>query len=80
MAVKLRMTRMGKRNRPFFRINAIDSRSPRDGKIIEKLGHYDPIEKDKSRQVVLNAERVKYWLSWRGKKKVSRRRKRNRLE
>jgi small subunit ribosomal protein S16 len=62
MAVKLRMTRMGRRNRPFFRINAIDSRTPRDGKILEKLGHYDPIEKDKSKQVVLNMERVKYWL------------------
>jgi small subunit ribosomal protein S16 len=62
MAVRLRMMRMGRRNRPFFRINAIDSRSPRDGKIIEKLGHYDPIEKDKSKQVVLNTERVKYWL------------------
>jgi small subunit ribosomal protein S16 len=62
MAVKLRMTRIGRRNRPYFRINAIDSRTPRDGKIIEKLGHYDPIEKDKSKQVVLNTERVKYWL------------------
>jgi len=62
MAVKLRMTRMGRRNRPFFRINAIDSRTPRDGKIIEKLGHYDPIEKDLSKQIVLNMERVKYWL------------------
>jgi small subunit ribosomal protein S16 len=62
MAVKLRMTRMGRRNRPYFRINAIDSRTPRDGKIIEKLGNYDPIEKDKSKQVVLNAERIKYWL------------------
>ncbi len=62
MAVKLRMMRMGRRNRPYFRINAIDSRNPRDGKIIEKLGHYDPIEKDLSKQVVLNAERVKYWL------------------
>jgi small subunit ribosomal protein S16 len=62
MAVKIRMTRMGKRNCAFFRINAIDSRTPRDGKIIEKLGHYDPIEKDKSKQVVLNTERIKYWL------------------
>ncbi|MBN1391325.1 MAG: 30S ribosomal protein S16 [Sedimentisphaerales bacterium] len=62
MAVKLRMMRMGRRNRPYFRINAIDSRTPRDGKILEKLGHYDPIEKDKSKQVVLNTERVKYWL------------------
>ena len=62
MAVKLRMTRMGRRHRPFFRINAIESHSPRDGRIIEKLGHYDPVEKDKSKQVVLNLERVKYWL------------------
>ncbi|MDD5063688.1 MAG: 30S ribosomal protein S16 [Phycisphaerae bacterium] len=62
MAVKLRMMRMGRRNRPYFRINAIDSRNPRDGKIIEKLGHYDPIEKDLSKQIVLNIERVKYWL------------------
>jgi small subunit ribosomal protein S16 len=62
MAVKLRMTRMGRRHRPFFRINAIDSRTPRDGKILEKLGHYDPIEKDLAKQVVLNLARVEYWL------------------
>ena len=62
MAVKIRMTRMGRRHRPFFRINAIDSRTPRDGKVLEKLGHYDPIEKDKDKQVVLNVERVQYWL------------------
>ena len=62
MAVKLRMTRIGRRHRPFFRINAIDSRAPRDGKILEKLGHYDPIEKDKDKQIVLNTERVQYWL------------------
>jgi len=62
MAVKLRMTRIGRRHRPFFRINAIESREPRDGKILEKLGHYDPIEKDPAKQVVINLERVKYWL------------------
>ncbi|GAJ08329.1 unnamed protein product, partial [marine sediment metagenome] len=62
MAVKLRLTRMGRRHRPFFRINAVESRTPRDGKILEKLGHYDPIEKDPARQVVLNRERVEYWL------------------
>jgi small subunit ribosomal protein S16 len=53
---------MGRRNRAFFRVSAIDSRTPRDGKIIEKLGHYDPLEKDKSKQIVLNTERIKYWL------------------
>jgi len=62
MAVKLRMTRMGRRHRPFFRINAVESRTPRDGRILEKLGHYDPIEKDPAKQVVLNRDRVEYWL------------------
>ena len=62
MAVKLRMTRIGRRHRPFFRINAVDGRTPRDGKILEKLGHYDPIEKDPAKQVVLNQARVEYWL------------------
>jgi small subunit ribosomal protein S16 len=62
MAVKLRMTRMGRRHRPFFRINAIDSRRPRDGRILEKLGRYDPIEKNKDKQIVLDLERVRYWL------------------
>ncbi|MCK4888115.1 MAG: 30S ribosomal protein S16, partial [Planctomycetes bacterium] len=62
MAVKIRMTRIGRRHRPFFRINAIESRNPRDGRILEKLGHYDPLEKDKAKQIVLKTERVKYWL------------------
>ena len=56
------MTRIGRRHRPFFRINAIESRNPRDGRILEKLGHYDPLEKDKAKQIVLKTERVKYWL------------------
>jgi small subunit ribosomal protein S16 len=62
MAVKIRMTRIGRRHRPFFRINAVESREPRDGRILEKLGHYDPIEKDIAKQIVLDKERVKYWL------------------
>jgi small subunit ribosomal protein S16 len=62
MAVKLRMMRIGRRHRPFFRINAIDGKAPRNGKILEKLGHYDPIEKNKDKQLVLNQDRVKYWL------------------
>ncbi len=62
MSVKLRMTRMGRRHRPYFRINAIESRNPRDGRILEKLGHLDPIEKDPSKQLVIDMERVKYWL------------------
>jgi small subunit ribosomal protein S16 len=62
MAVKIRMTRIGRRHKPFFRINIIDSRTPRDGKIIEKVGHYDPIEKDPEKQLVLNTQRVQFWL------------------
>jgi small subunit ribosomal protein S16 len=53
---------MGRRHRPFFRINAVESRTPRDGKILEKLGHYDPLEKDVSKQIVLQKERVEFWL------------------
>ncbi len=62
MAVKLRMSRIGRRHRPFFRINAVDGRTPGNGKILEKIGHYDPIEKDPDKQIVLNTERAKYWL------------------
>lgn len=62
MSVKLRLMRMGRRHKPFFRLNAIDARSPRDGKIIEKLGYYDPIEKKAEKQLVLNKERIEYWL------------------
>jgi small subunit ribosomal protein S16 len=63
MAVKLRMTRMGRRHRPFFRINVIDSRSPRDGRVIEKLGQYDPLEKDKDKQILLNKDRAQFWIA-----------------
>lgn len=62
MSVKIRMTRMGRRHRPFFRINAVDSRTPRDGRILEKLGHYDPLEKDESKQIVLDREKTQAWL------------------
>ncbi len=62
MSVKLRFVRIGRRHRPFFRLHAVDSRAPRNGRILEKLGHYDPIEKDKDKQVVVDLERVKYWL------------------
>jgi small subunit ribosomal protein S16 len=62
MAVKIRMTRMGRRHRPFFRINAVEGRNPRDGRILEKLGHYDPLEMDATKQYVLNKERIEYWV------------------
>ena len=62
MAVKLRLKRLGRTNRPFYRLNAIDSRSPRDGRVIEELGFYNPIEKDKAKQFSANLERCRYWL------------------
>lgn len=63
MAVKLRLKRFGRTHRPYFRISAVDSRSKRDGRVLEELGAYDPANRDKSRQVVLNAERIQHWLS-----------------
>ena|SRR5947208_15487818 len=62
MAVKLRLSRMGRSHKAFFRLNAIDSRSPRDGSVIEELGFHDPLVKDPSKEFVANLERCKYWL------------------
>ena len=63
MAVRIRMKRMGRKHRPFFRICATDSRSPRDGKVLEELGTYDPMIADTDARVTLDNERLKYWLS-----------------
>lgn len=62
MSVKLRLKRMGRKNRAFYRLNAMDARSPRDGRIIEELGYYDPIEKDPAKAVKVDVERAKYWI------------------
>ena len=62
MAVKLRLKRMGRSNAAFFRLNAIDSRSPRDGRVIEELGYYDPRNKDQSKQFVAKLDRCREWL------------------
>jgi small subunit ribosomal protein S16 len=53
---------MGRKNRAFFRLNAMDSRSPRDGRVIEELGFYDPRAKDETKQFVVNLDRCKHWL------------------
>lgn len=63
MAVRIRMMRMGRRNRPFYRIGAFDAREERDGMAIENLGTYDPMESDKEKQVTIKKDRVEYWLS-----------------
>lgn len=63
MAVKIRLKRLGRRHRPFYRINAMDTRSARDSRVIEELGFYDPIEKESEKALRVNTDRVKYWLS-----------------
>ena len=62
MAVRIRMKMLGRKHRPYFRIVAIDSRQPRDGRILEELGSYDPMVKDTDARVQLKPERVKYWM------------------
>jgi len=63
VAVRLRMKKLGRRHRPFFRVCAMDSRTARDGKPIEELGTYDPMVRDVDARAVLNGERIDYWLS-----------------
>jgi len=61
VAVRIRMKRLGRKHRPYFRIVAIDSRQPRDGRIIEELGSYDPMIKNTDERVRLKLDRVDYW-------------------
>ncbi|HTU89763.1 MAG TPA: 30S ribosomal protein S16 [Gemmataceae bacterium] len=63
MAVRIRMKLMGRKHRPYYRIVAIDHRQPRDGRVIEELGSYDPMVKNTDERVKLNLERVDYWAS-----------------
>ena len=64
MAASIRFSRGGSKKRPYFRLVATDSRSPRDSKFIEKLGTYNPLlAKEDLKRFVVNSERVKYWLS-----------------
>lgn len=60
MAVKIRLRRMGAKKRPYYRIVVADSRTPRDGRFIEAIGQYNPIDKPAS--IRLNEERVFHWL------------------
>jgi len=63
VAVKIRMKKMGRNHQPFFRICVMDVRRPRDGKVIEELGIYDPLIKDTDARAILKGERIAYWLS-----------------
>ncbi len=60
--VVLRLKRQGRRHRPFYRVNAMDRRSPRDGRVIEHIGWYDPLAPE-DRQLSINVPRADYWLS-----------------
>jgi small subunit ribosomal protein S16 len=63
VAVRIRLKRMGRKHRPFFRVCATDARSPRDGKVIEELGYYDPMVKETDARAKLKGDRIDYWLS-----------------
>jgi small subunit ribosomal protein S16 len=63
MALKIRLRQQGRTNRAFFRIVLADCRSPRDGKYVEALGWYNPIEADLEKSLHLNQERITHWLS-----------------
>jgi small subunit ribosomal protein S16 len=61
--VKIRLKRFGRKNHAFWRINAVDHRRPRDGKVLEELGFYDPTNKDLAKQVIINKVRYDFWVS-----------------
>jgi len=63
VSVKIRLKRFGRRHQAAYRVNAIDSRTPRDGRVIEELGFYDPIAKEPEKQFNIKRDRVEYWLS-----------------
>lgn len=63
MAVRIRMKKLGRTHRPFYRICIMDARKPRDGASIEEVGTYDPMKMDKSQRVTLKMDRIEHWIS-----------------
>ena len=64
MALKIRLSRGGAKKKPFYRIVVAEATSPRDGKFVEKIGSYNPmVDHDNKERLVIDAERVKYWIS-----------------
>ena len=63
MAVRIRMKMLGRKHRPYFRIVAIDSRQPRNGRFLEQLGTYDPMVPKTDERVKLVPDRIKHWMS-----------------
>ncbi len=64
MALKIRLSRAGAKKRPFYRIVIAESRKARDGRFIERVGHFDPmLKKDHPQRLVMNQDRIKHWLA-----------------
>ena len=63
MAVRIRMKQFGRRHRPFFRVCVTDARTPRDGRVLEEVGYYDPMVPETDARAVLRGDRIDYWLS-----------------
>jgi small subunit ribosomal protein S16 len=64
MSLKIRLARAGAKKRPYYRIVVADSRSPRDGRYIEKVGTFNPLlPRDSAKRVTISEERIKHWLS-----------------
>jgi small subunit ribosomal protein S16 len=57
------MKRLGRKNRPFYRVCIVDGRRPRDGRVLEEVGHYDPKCKEIDARAILNGARIDHWLS-----------------
>ena len=62
MAVRIRMKVFGRRHRPFFRVCVTDARTPRDGRVLEEVGYYDPMIPETDARAVLKGERIDYWI------------------
>jgi small subunit ribosomal protein S16 len=56
------MKRLGRKNRPFYRVCAIDQKTGRDGRVLEELGHYDPLVKDVDARAILDGDRIAHWV------------------
>ncbi|TAD87456.1 MAG: 30S ribosomal protein S16 [Alphaproteobacteria bacterium] len=64
MSLKIRLTRMGAKKRPYYRIVVAEATAPRDGRFIEKIGSYNPmVDRDHPDRLVIDAERAKHWLA-----------------
>lgn len=63
MSVCIRMKKFGRKHRPYFRICAMDKHKPRDGRVLEELGTYDPMVPETDARAIINGERINYWLS-----------------